>query len=277
RAQTSQAKIQVELAYLQYIMPRLKKMWSHLERQRGGIGTRGGAGEKELETDRRIIRGKISKLKAKLLVIEKQAFVQRKNRSDMIRVSLVGYTNAGKTTLMNKLCKSELFAEDKLFATLDTTVRKAVAKDIPYLLSDTVGFIRKLPQHLMESFHTTLEEAKEADVLLHVVDLAHPSFEEHIQIVNKTLEEIEADKTETILVFNKMDAYFEMMKRDVDPFFSKDDIENLKSTWMGKLDGKVVFISALKNENIDELKNLIFEHVKELYIRRYPYKARYYS
>ena len=276
RANTAQAKLQVELAQLQYTLPRLKKMWTHLERQRGGTGTRGGAGEKEIETDRRIIRKRISQLQKKLEVIEKQNQTQSKRRSEFIRVALVGYTNVGKTTLMNLISKSDLFAENKLFATLDTTVRKVVYYGIPFLLSDTVGFIRKLPHHLVESFKSTLDEARDADILVHVVDLSHPNFEDQIKIVNSTLKELEANPKHTILVFNKIDAYTEYQLKHNDPFFSDNDLEELKQTWMANINADVVFISALKKQNIEEFRNILYEKVKELYLKRFPYKAEFY-
>lgn len=275
RAQTAQAKCQVELAQMQYLLPRLKRMWTHLERQRGGTNTRGGSGEKEIETDRRIIRNKITELKKKLIEIEKQSFTQRKRRGEYIRVALVGYTNVGKTTTMNLLTKGELFAENKLFATLDTTVRKMTLQNVPFLLSDTVGFIRKLPHHLVESFKSTLDETKEADIILHVVDFAHPNFEEHIEVVSKTLGELGASPDKTIMVFNKIDAYREKQLTDNDPFFTDEDMAELQDTWNKRMGTEVVFISALQRENIDLLRDTMFEAVKELYTKRYPYKAKF--
>ena len=244
---------------------------------KGGTATRGGAGEKEIETDRRIIRKKISVLKEKLKQIEKQNAVQRKKRRELIRVALVGYTNVGKTTIMNLLSKSQLFAEDKLFATLDTTVRKVVLNSIPFLLSDTVGFIRKLPHDLIESFKTTLEEAHEADILIHIIDLSHPNFEEHIKIVNKILSEIGACAKKTILIFNKIDAYRENQIKEKDPFFNANDLSDLRKSWMAKTNSNAIFISALKKENIEQLRQEVYENVKELYLIRYPYKAEFYS
>lgn len=274
RAQTAQAKTQVELARSQYLLPRLTRMWTHLERQRGGTGTRGGAGEKEIETDRRMIRNKIAKLKIRLEQIDKQMRTQRSNRGEMVRVALVGYTNAGKSTIMNLISKSEVFAEDKLFATLDTTVRKVVIKNLPMLLSDTVGFIRKLPHQLVESFKSTLDEVREADVLLHVVDISHHNFEEHYHTVNETLAEIDSKEKPTIVVFNKIDAY---KPAPVDPQDPHADVhvnplEQLKKTWMSKVhaDG-VVFISAAEKINIDDLRNKLYKYVKEIHVQRYPY------
>ena len=275
RAQTAQAKAQVELAQMQYLLPRLKRMWTHLERRRGGTSTRGGAGEKEIETDRRIIRDKITKLKAKLEEIEKQSSTQRKRRGEYIRVALVGYTNVGKTTTMNLLTKGELFAENKLFATLDTTVRKMTLKNVPFLLSDTVGFIRKLPHHLVESFKSTLDETKEADIILHVVDFAHQNFEEHMDVVTNTLGELGAKPDKTIMVFNKIDAYRKQQLTDNDPFFSDEDMQELQSTWEKRLGCEVIFISAIERENIEVLRDVMFENIKELYIKRYPYKAKF--
>lgn len=274
RAQTAQAKTQVELARSEYLLPRLTRMWTHLERQRGGTGTRGGAGEKEIETDRRMIRNKISKLKERLGQIDKQMHTQRGNRGALVRVALVGYTNAGKSTLMNLLSKSKVFAEDKLFATLDTTVRKVVFDNLPFLLTDTVGFIRKLPHQLVESFKSTLDEVREADLLLHVVDVSHPNFEEHYHTVNTTLAEIGSGDKPVIVVFNKVDAYHpkphdpqdENAGEAVDPF------DELMRTWMAKVDAQdVVFISALRKKNIDELKDKMYRHIKEIHVERYPY------
>lgn len=264
RARTAQARVQVELAQYQYLMPRLTRMWTHLEKQQGGIGTR-GPGEKEIETDKRVIRDRLAKLKVELENISKQAAVQRKKRSDMIRVALVGYTNAGKSTLMNVLSKADVFAENKLFATLDTTVRKVVMNDKPFLLADTVGFIRKLPHQLVESFKSTLEEVREADLLLHVVDVSHSAFEEQIQVVNQTLIEIGAGDKPAILVMNKSDAF--QMKDENEQKSSTDD---LKKTWINKLNHQVVFISALKKLNLDELREMVYERIADLYAHRYP-------
>lgn len=274
RAQSAQAKTQVELARSQYLLPRLTNMWTHLERQRGGTGTRGGAGEKEIETDRRIIRDKISKLKERLKLIDKQMKTQRSNRGAMVRVALVGYTNAGKSTVMNLLSKSEVFAEDRLFATLDTTVRKVVIGNLPFLLSDTVGFIRKLPTQLVESFKSTLDEVREADVLLHIVDISHDNFEEHYNTVNQTLAEIGCEEKPTIVVFNKLDAYepAPIDPQEIDPDVMTDPLEQLQRTWMAKVKkNKVVFISAAKKTNIDTLKGKMYAEVKEIHMERYPY------
>ncbi len=274
RARTAQAKTQVELARSQYLLPRLTRMWTHLERQRGGTGTRGGAGEKEIETDRRMIRNKITKLKERLSQIDKQMRTQRSNRGAMVRVALVGYTNAGKSTLMNLLSKSEVFAEDKLFATLDTTVRKVVLGNLPFLLSDTVGFIRKLPTQLVESFKSTLDEVREADLLMHVIDVSHPSFEDHFNTVNQTLSEIGCEEKPTIVVFNKLDAYKPepVDPQDVDPDVMTDPLELLQRTWMSKLKAnKVVFVSAAKKINIDMLRDMMYEEVKAIHAERYPY------
>lgn len=274
RARSAQARTQVELARSQYLLPRLTRMWTHLERQRGGTGTRGGAGEKEIETDRRMIRNKISKLKEKLKQIDKQAHTQRSNRGAMVRVALVGYTNAGKSTIMNLLSKSEVFAEDKLFATLDTTVRKVVFGNLPFLLSDTVGFIRKLPPQLVESFKSTLDEVREADILIHVVDISHPNFEDHYETVNTTLAEINSKDKPTIVVFNKVDAYKPepIDPQDIDPDVFTDQLEQLKRTWMSRIDAAdVVFISATEKMNIEEFRDNIYTHVKEIHEVRYPY------
>lgn len=272
RAQSAQAKTQVELAQLQYLLPRLRGMWSHLERQRGGIGMR-GPGEKEIETDRRIVRDVISGLKKDLEKIEKQSFTQRKNRGEMIRVSLVGYTNVGKSTLMNLISKSEVFAENKLFATLDTTVRKVVFENMPFLLSDTVGFIRKLPHHLVESFKSTLDEVRESDILLHVVDFAHPQYEDHIATVNMTLQDIGCSDKPTLLVFNKMDLYRE---RNFDALLEmevKHEIEEeIKQNLSNKYDADTILISAHSGENIQLFKDKIGEMVEKQYMIRYPYK-----
>ena len=273
RAQTVQAKTQVELAQTQYMLPRLKGLWSHLDRIKGGIGMR-GSGEKEIETDRRVAQQKIALLKEKLLKIGLQNETQRKNRGELIRVALVGYTNVGKSTLMNVLSKSEVFAENKLFATLDTTVRKVVLDRTPFLLSDTVGFIRKLPHHLIESFKSTLDEVRESDILLHVVDIAHPAFEEHINVVNDTLKELEAQEKPTILIFNKMDLYEE---RYFDKYLTneikKDILDELKNSWMQKSNAHCVFISATEKNNTEELRNRLTDLVKEQYQIPYPYKT----
>ncbi len=272
RAQTAHAKTQVELAQYQYLLPRLTGMWTHLERQRGGIGLR-GPGETEIETDRRIIRDKISKLKEQLKKIDKQMVIQRKNRGKMVRVALVGYTNAGKSTLMNRLSKSKVFAEDKLFATLDTTVRKVVVENLPFLLSDTVGFIRKLPTHLVESFKSTLDEVREADVLIHVVDISHSNFEEQIEVVEETLRELGTATTPTMLVFNKTDAHTHIQKDEDDLTPSTREnlsLEEVKRHWSGLRPGSL-FISALQKQKIDELKDQLYQKVKEIHIKRYPY------
>jgi len=272
RAQTAHAKTQVELAQYQYLLPRLTRMWTHLERQRGGIGLR-GPGETEIETDRRIIRDRISKLKDQLIKIDKQMMVQRKNRGKMVRVALVGYTNAGKSTLMNLLSKSKVFAEDKLFATLDTTVRKVVVENLPFLLSDTVGFIRKLPTHLVESFKSTLDEVREADVLMHVVDISHPNFEEQIEVVESTLRELGGGEIPVLLVFNKTDAYTYTHKDDDDLTpMSRDNLslDDRKKEWL-KTHPEALFISALKKNNIDELKDQLYQKVKDIHVKRYPY------
>lgn len=273
RAQTAQARTQVELAQYEYLLPRLTRMWTHLERQKGGIGMR-GPGETQIETDRRIIKDKISLLKKKLEKIDKQSLTRRKGRADMIRVALVGYTNAGKSTLMNKLSKSEIFAENKLFATLDTTVRKVVIKNLPFLLSDTVGFIRKLPHQLVESFKSTLDEVRESDLLVHVVDISNQNFEEQIEIVDKTIMEIGAEAKPQLIVFNKIDAYTYVQKEedDLSPFTKENmSLENLKQTWMGKLDKESIFISALDKINFDDLKELLYQRIKDLHVKRYPY------
>jgi GTP-binding protein HflX len=273
RAQTAQARTQVELAQYEYLLPRLTRMWTHLERQKGGIGMR-GPGETQIETDRRIIKDKIALLKKKLEKIDKQSLTRRKGRADMIRVALVGYTNAGKSTLMNKLSKSEIFAENKLFATLDTTVRKVVIKNLPFLLSDTVGFIRKLPHQLVESFKSTLDEVRESDLLIHVVDISNQNFEEQIEIVDKTIMEIGAEAKPQLIVFNKIDAYTYVQKEedDLTPLTKENmSLENLKQTWMGKLDKESIFISALNKINFDDLKELLYQRIKDLHIKRYPY------
>ncbi len=278
RARTVQAKTQVDLAQLQYMLPRLKGMWTHLERQRGGTGTRGGAGEKEIETDRRMAEKKISLLKDKLKEIDKQNMVRRKHRSEMIRVALVGYTNVGKSTLMNLLAKETVFAENKLFATVDTTVRKVTFNTVPFLLSDTVGFIRKLPHHLVESFKSTLDEAIEADILLHVVDISHTAFEDQMNVVNEILKDLKCETKPVIVIFNKMDLY-EQMKFDE---FLPDEIRNglltvLKESWMAKTHDNCIFVSAIQNRNTADLRELLFQKVKKLYLERYPYKAGYWQ
>ncbi len=274
RAQTAHAKTQVQLAQYQYLLPRLTGMWTHLERQRGGTGTRGGAGEKEIETDRRIVRDKIALLKERLKEIDKQMATQRKNRGELIRVALVGYTNVGKSTIMNLLSKSTVFAENKLFATLDTTVRKVTIDNVFFLLSDTVGFIRKLPTELVESFKSTLDEVREADVLIHVVDISHKNFEEHLNVVKQTLQDIGAGDKPVILVFNKIDA-FTYTKKDEDDLTPSTrenlSLEDIKNTWMKGLNTHVLFISAQTKENIDEFKKTVYDLVKELHIKRYPY------
>ena len=275
RAQTLQAKTQVELAQLQYLLPRLKGMWQHLDRVKGGIGMK-GAGEKEIETDRRIAKQNIAKLKAKLETIDKQNLTQRKNRDGMIRVSLVGYTNVGKSTLMRALSKEDVFAENKLFATLDTTVRKVVLNHVPFLLSDTVGFIRKLPHHLVESFKSTLDEAVESDILLHVVDIAHPNFEEQFNVVNETLQELKAENKTQIIIFNKIDLYRERhFDEHLPEEIRKELLHELKQSWMAKSNNEAVFISAETGENLDELRDIMYVHIKKLYLDRYPYKASY--
>jgi GTP-binding protein HflX len=276
RAKTAQAKAQVELAQYQYILPRLRGMWKHLERLGGGIGTR-GPGETEIETDRRIVRDKISLLRKKLAEIDKQAFTQRKERGEFIRVSLVGYTNVGKSTIMNLLSKSDVLAENKLFATLDTTTRKIVYGNTPFLLSDTVGFIRKLPHHLVESFKSTLDEVREADILLHVVDISHPGYEEQMGVVNKTLQELNSFDKPVITIFNKMDLY---EKNTFDEWLeesTKNEIlDDLKQRWLEQTSGNSIFISALERTNIDVLRNTILEKVRELYRIRYPYKSEFF-
>lgn len=273
RAQTANAKTQVELAQLQYMLPRLTRLWTHLERQRGGIGMR-GPGETQIETDRRIILNKISLLKRNLKDIDKQMSTQRKNRGKMVRVALVGYTNVGKSTIMNMLSKSDVFAENKLFATLDTTVRKVIVDNLPFLLTDTVGFIRKLPHHLIESFKSTLDEVREADLLLHVVDISHPNFEEQLEIVNQTLKEIDPKEKPVILIFNKMDAFSYIPKDedDLSPIQRENiSLEELKATWISKLHDNCIFISAKEKINIDNLKTLLYDKVKAIHIERYPY------
>ncbi len=273
RAQTANAKTQVELAQLQYLLPRLTRLWTHLERQRGGIGMR-GPGETQIETDRRIILTKISLLKNNLKDIDKQMSTQRKNRGKLVRVALVGYTNVGKSTIMNMLSKSSVFAENKLFATLDTTVRKVIVDNLPFLLTDTVGFIRKLPHHLIESFKSTLDEVREADLLIHIVDISHPNFEEQYNIVNQTLKEIDPKEKPVILVFNKIDA-FEYVPKEEDDLTpsSKENIslDELKATWISKLHENCIFISAKEKTNIENLKDILYEKVKSIHIERYPY------
>lgn len=280
RAQTSYARTQVELAQCQYLLPRLTRLWTHLERQKGGIGLR-GPGETEIETDRRIIRDKISLLKKKLEIVDKQMAVQRKNRGKMVRVALVGYTNVGKSTLMNVVSKSDVFAENKLFATLDTTVRKVVIKNLPFLLTDTVGFIRKLPTQLIESFKSTLDEVREADLLLHVVDLSHPNFEDHMASVNKTLAEIGSADKPSIIVFNKIDAFTHQTIESDDLVTEKTEIhfslDEWKKTWMSRLNNNCVFISALNKENMEAFKEKVFEEVKKIHITRFPYNDLLYE
>ena len=274
RAKTSYARTQVELAQCQYLLPRLKGMWTHLERQKGGIGMR-GPGETEIETDRRIVRDKIALLKSKIKTIDKQMSVQRGNRGKLIRTALVGYTNVGKSTLMNSISKSSVFAEDKLFATLDTTTRKVVIGNLPFLLGDTVGFIRKLPTQLIESFKSTLDEVREADLLIHVVDISHTSFQEHMDSVNRILKEIEAHNKPTIVVFNKIDKYKreEYDETDLINEYSEKNftLEEWKNTWISKLGKNVIFISATKKTNIDEFKKIVYREVRKIHIKRYPY------
>lgn len=274
RARTAHAKTQVELAQYQYLLPRLTNMWTHLQKQKGGIGMR-GPGEKEIETDRRIIRDKISALKKQLQAIDRQKMTQRGNRGAMVRVALVGYTNVGKSTIMNTLAKSEVFAENKLFATLDTTVRKVVLENLPFLLSDTVGFIRKLPHQLVESFKSTLNETKESDILVHVVDISHPQFEDHIRVVEETLADIDAIDKPTLMVFNKIDAY-QYTPQDEDdlspPSRENISLEELKKTWMSKMkEGEVIFISAQEKTNFDEFRSTLYELTKKVHQERYPY------
>ncbi|MDB9895365.1 GTPase HflX [Flavobacteriales bacterium] len=273
RAQTAQARTQVELAQYEYLLPRLTGMWTHLERQKGGIGMR-GPGETQIESDRRIIKDKIALLKKKLDKIDKQSFTRRKGRADMIRVALVGYTNTGKSTLMNKLAKSDIFAENKLFATLDTTVRKVVVENLPFLLSDTVGFIRKLPHQLVESFKSTLDEVRESDLLIHVVDISNPNFEDQIKIVNSTIAEIGASNKPMLIIFNKIDAYTYIQKDDddlTDVLKENLSLEDLKKSWMANLDSESLFISALNKTNFEQLRERLYLRVKELHIKRYPY------
>lgn len=277
RARTAQAKVQVELAQYQYILPRLKGMWKHLERQGAGIGSR-GPGETEIETDRRIVKDKISLLRKRLLEIDKQAYTQRKDRGEFIRVALVGYTNVGKSTIMNLISKSDVFAENKLFATLDTTTRKVVFDNTPFLLSDTVGFIRKLPHHLVESFKSTLDEVREADVLLHVVDISHPQYEDQIAVVNKTLQELKAFDKPVVTIFNKMDLYH---KKYFDEWLEdkvKDDLLlELKDRWNRVTNNQCVFVSAIEKQNVEELRMIILQKVRDMYQFKYPYKTVYYS
>lgn len=274
RAQTATARTQVELAQYQYLLPRLTRMWTHLERQRGGIGMR-GPGETQIETDRRIILDKISRLKVELKNIDRQKSIQRKNRGKLTRIALVGYTNVGKSTLMNLLSKSDVFAENKLFATLDTTVRKVIIDNLPFLLTDTIGFIRKLPTHLVDSFKSTLDEVRNADILVHVVDISHPQFEEQIEVVNRTLQEVcESKDKPMILVFNKVDAFTYVKKDDDDltPRLRENiPLEELKQTWMAKMNDNCIFISARERINIDELKSRLYEMAKEIHMKRFPY------
>ena len=276
RARTAQARVQVELAQYQYLLPRLKGLWKHLERQGGGIGTR-GPGETEIETDRRIVKDKISLLRKRLSEIDKQAFTQRKERGELIRVALVGYTNVGKSTLMNLISKSDVFAENKLFATLDTTTRKVVLENTPFLLSDTVGFIRKLPHHLVESFKSTLDEVREADILLHVVDISHPKYEEQMGVVNKTLQELKAFDKPILVVFNKMDRY---EAEFFDPWLSEEVkqelLRDLRQRWEEATQQQCVFISATERENIEALRTMVLEKVRDMYSIRYPYKTMLY-
>lgn len=281
RAQTASAKTQVELAQYKYMLPRLTRLWTHLERQAGGSGTGDGGsvglrgpGETQLEMDKRIIKKRISLLKDQLVKIDRQKATQRKNRGNLIRVALVGYTNVGKSTIMNLLAKSEVFAENKLFATLDTTVRKVVVENLPFLLSDTVGFIRKLPTDLVESFKSTLDEVREADMLIHVVDISHPNFEEHIEVVNSTLADIESSGKPTMLVFNKIDAY-EHVEKDEDDLTPRTQenitLEELMKTWMAKLEDNCIFISAQEKTNLEEFREIIYKRVRELHVQRFPY------
>lgn len=274
RAQTSYARTQVELAQYEYLLPRLAGMWTHLERQRGGIGMR-GPGETEIETDRRIVRDRISLLRNKIKTIDKQQAVQRGNRGALVRVALVGYTNVGKSTIMNLISKSEVFAENKLFATLDTTVRKVVIKNLPFLLSDTVGFIRKLPTQLVESFKSTLDEVREADLLLHVVDISHPQFEDHIASVNQTLADIKVVNKPTLMVFNKIDAFAYQTIDEDDLVTEKTSVhfslDEWKKTWMARVDGDAVFISAVTNENIESFKHHVYDRVRDIHVTRFPY------
>ena len=275
RAKTAQAKAQVELAQYQYILPRLRGMWKHLERLGGGIGTR-GPGETEIETDRRIVRDKISLLKKRLAEIDKQAFTQRKDRGEFIRVALVGYTNVGKSTIMNLLSKRHVFAENKLFATLDTTTSKVVFENTPFLLSDTVGFIRKLPHHLVESFKSTLDEVREADILLHVVDISHTNYEEQIGVVNKTLQELKVSEKPTLTIFNKMDLYEEKtFDKWLEETTKADILEDLYERWNSETNGNAVFVAAIEKRNLDKLRETILEKVREMYKVRYPYRSAF--
>ena len=276
RAKSAQAKTQVELAQYQYILPRLKGMWKHLERQGGGVGTR-GPGETEIETDRRIVKDKITLLRKRLAEIDKQSFTQRKERGEFIRVSLVGYTNVGKSTIMNLLSKSDVFAENKLFATLDTTTRKVVFEQTPFLLSDTVGFIRKLPHHLVESFKSTLDEVREADILLHVIDISHPQYEEQMAVVNKTLADLGASEKPTVTVFNKMDKYeVEAFDKWLEPEVKSELLADLKKRWQNETKDNCVFVSATEKTNIEELRQTILNKVRDMYQVRYPYKAEFF-
>lgn len=275
RAKTAQAKTQVELAQYQYLLPRLKGMWKHLERQGGGIGTR-GPGETEIETDRRIVKEKIALLRRRLAEIDKQSFTQRKDRGEFIRVALVGYTNVGKSTIMNLISKSDVFAENKLFATLDTTTRKVVFETTPFLLSDTVGFIRKLPHHLVESFKSTLDEVREADILLHVVDLSHPNYEDQLAVVNKTLQELKVTEKPVITIFNKLDQYEKNSFDEwLEPEVKTQILEELRDRWENETLGNCVFISAVEKRNIEGLRATILQKVKQLYRERYPYKTEF--
>lgn len=279
RARTAHAKTQVELAQYQYLLPRLTGLWTHLERQKGGIGLR-GPGETEIETDRRIIRDKITRLKEELIQIDKQKVIQRKNRGKLVRVALVGYTNVGKSTLMNLLSKSDVFAENKLFATLDTTVRKIAIKNVPFLLADTVGFIRKLPHHLIESFKSTLDEVREADIIMHVVDISHPQFEDQMKVVNETLAELIKDPKPTIVVFNKIDAfqYIKKEEDDLTPVEKQNySLDDLKQMWMSKQGCETVYISAAQKENIEDLKDKLYEMVKDIHSARFPYNDFLYT
>jgi GTP-binding protein HflX len=276
RAQTAQARVQVELAQYQYILPRLRGMWKHLERQEGAIGSR-GPGEKEIETDRRIIKDKITFLRKRLKEIDQQAFTQRKDRGEFVRVALVGYTNVGKSTIMNILSKSDVFAENKLFATLDTTTRKVVIGHTPFLLSDTVGFIRKLPHHLVESFKSTLDEVREADILLHVVDISHARYEEQLAVVNKTLHELKSDDKPIITIFNKMDLYEKNTYDEwLEPEIKEQLLKDLETKWMEQTQGKCVFMSATEKTHIDELRQTVLNQVRDIYQKKYPYKAEFF-
>lgn len=278
RARTATARTQVELAQYEYMLPRLSRMWTHLEKQRGGIGMR-GPGEKEIETDRRIIRDRITLLKKELQSIDKQKITQRSGREKMVRVALIGYTNVGKSTMMNMLSKSDVFAENKLFATLDTTVRKVVIDNLPFLLTDTVGFIRKLPHSLVESFKSTLDEVREADLLMHIVDISHPDFEDQIHVVNQTLAEINAANKPTMMVFNKIDAYNHIIKEEDDlsqPTKENISLEELKKTWIAKANAPAVFISAKNKYNIDELKEELYDEVYAIHVKRYPFNKMLY-